>query len=578
MSDTFGRNDLDLPVTAVRYSHQNIPSGYLRISITDRCNMKCSYCHNEGQVGITRHHMRIEDLRYIVTNALRYGLNKVRLTGGEPLLHPECHAMLRMLKHQLAIPTVGFNTNGMLLRPLLAIVADKLIDDLVIGLDYVDQKISKDSIIGFSSERILSHILQLQTLGQNISIACVYDGNYDHFERLAGWCLEHDIVLKILEISDQRISDTVNPDFMAMARRIIERFELKVGIIATFSEYYGHHAGRPRIYFFHSHCNVRECGVCGRIHIRVTADGHIKSCIQEDTQFPLLTGHFDESMLKVIANLGQPPELRRPQASQEHPLPTQAAQAHTMRPVARDKRTSMEEWCTRVLEAGGKAAALARALLAEEEEKLVRLEALASSIGLPLHENHCFTLPDQSAELLDMCRALSRDGWKLSLRILDRAGRLLFRDVDSKPVSLPVQLRLHAQNGAYRARLSPYKEPDASGTVMISAGDTRLEMVYGPHYWLTKAPPEGVSILRCRYEFPFISLKYSTEDPLQRRALFRHLKNIVRMTLGINIRQLPELNSSLYAEYHWRSDQGYKFLECSFSPVWTGRHCDGAQL
>lgn len=310
MTDTFGRDELDRPIMATKYSHQHLPSGYLRISITDRCNMKCSYCHNEGQVGITGRQMTIDDLRYIVTNALRYGLIKVRLTGGEPLLHPDCHAMLRMLKRELAIPTVGFNTNGTLINRLLPLASEQLIDDLVIGVDYVDGGVSKDSTVGMSSERLLANIVQLKELGQRVSIACVYDGDYDRLESFAAWCLEHDLVLKILEVTDHTIQAKVSENFISMARRIIDRFSLQVGIIVTFSEYYGSKDGQPRIYFFHSHCKVRECSICGRIHVRVTADGCVKSCIQEDLQFPLLTGHFDESMLKVIANLGRPPETR----------------------------------------------------------------------------------------------------------------------------------------------------------------------------------------------------------------------------------------------------------------------------
>jgi molybdenum cofactor biosynthesis enzyme MoaA len=218
-----------------------------------------------------------------------------------------------MLKLELAIPTVGFNTNGMLMKTLLPIVTEKLIDDLVIGVDYIDGAVSKDSTVGPSPDCILRNILQLKELGQRVSIACVYDGNYERLERLAAWCLDHEVVLKILQVTDESVEVKVSEDFISMAKRIIERFSLEVGIIATFSEYYGMKGGVPRIYFFHSHCRVRECFICGKIHIRVTADGYIKSCIQEDVKFPLLAGQFDKSMLRVIQNLGCPPETRRAQ-------------------------------------------------------------------------------------------------------------------------------------------------------------------------------------------------------------------------------------------------------------------------
>jgi len=307
MGTVFGRHELPYPIEAINYSHQNIPSGYLRISITEACNMRCSYCHNEGQTSVSPKQMTLAELRYIVTNALRYGLTKVRLTGGEPLLHRDCRAMLTFLKRELGIPTVGFNTNAVLMDRLLPLVSDGLLDDLVIGVDYLDGAVSKDSPSGLSSETILHNILLLKDVGQKVSIACVYDGNYESVERLATWCLEHEVVLKILQLTDARIETEIDPDFISMAKRIVDRFGLKVGIIATFAEYYAMVNGMPAIYFFQSHCRLRECVICGKIHIRVTAAGFIKSCIQGGVEYPLLTGHFDDSMLKVIAHLGCAP-------------------------------------------------------------------------------------------------------------------------------------------------------------------------------------------------------------------------------------------------------------------------------
>lgn len=308
MANVYGRSELDTPIAKIRYPHQNIPSGYLRISITDVCNMQCSYCHNEGQIETTTSRMSIDQLRYIVTNALRFGLCKVRLTGGEPLLHPQCYDMLKFLKKEMRIPMVGFNTNGILMDRLMPIVADRLIDSLVIGVDYVDGAVSKDSPIGVPSVTILENIVRLKEMGQDVSIACVYDGDYERAERLAAWCIDHEIVLKLLQASDATVQTAIGPEFVSMARRMIDRFSLTLGVIATFSEYYGMVRGVPLIYFFHSHCRVRECEICSKIHIRVTADGFIKACILNDVKYPLLTGHFDECMLKVMCHSGRPPD------------------------------------------------------------------------------------------------------------------------------------------------------------------------------------------------------------------------------------------------------------------------------
>lgn len=65
--------------------------------------MKCSYCHNEGQTTTSKTFMSLAQLRDIVTQAIPFGLVKVRLTGGEPLLHKHCIAMLELLKCDLEV-------------------------------------------------------------------------------------------------------------------------------------------------------------------------------------------------------------------------------------------------------------------------------------------------------------------------------------------------------------------------------------------------------------------------------------------------------------------------------------------
>lgn len=230
----------------------------------------------------------------------------------------------------------------------------------------------------------------------------------------------------------------------------------------------------------------------------------------------------------------------------------------------------MEAWCTRLREKGEGHGLFARALMEEEGRKEARLAALSKSIGLPLHDAYSLEIPKDRVRVIALCRDLKNAGWKISVRLVGaRDGRLLFRDVDVSVAKVAGALGRFPRREPCTVRVSPYKEPTVSGTVLVTSGDACLEMVHGPHYWLTKAPPIGVPILRCWYRFPYLSVQHSTEDPEERIVLFRDLKTVVRIALGISIRQLPEMKSSLYAEYHWRSDLGYRFLECSYSWVWA---------
>lgn len=229
----------------------------------------------------------------------------------------------------------------------------------------------------------------------------------------------------------------------------------------------------------------------------------------------------------------------------------------------------MEAWCDRLRETGRSGAAFSCALMEQERQKQDRLATLSASIGLPLYETHTYQLPDERGRMVRLCGELEKAGWKLSVRLLDaRDGHLLLRDVDVGAKALAATVRAPRFQRC-TARVSPYKEPTTSGTVLVDSGDALLEMVNGPHYWLTKLPPKGVSIVRCWYRFPSPSVQYSTADPAERLVLLQSLRDVVRMALGVTLRQLSEIQTSLYAEYHWRSDLGYKFLECSYSWVWT---------
>ena len=288
-----------------------IPTGYLRISITDRCNMKCIYCHNEGQaVGRGSRDLSVEDFRYIIVNALRFGLRKVRVTGGEPLVHPHCIDILHIAKAEEQIAVVGLNTNGTNRGALLAIARQALVDDLTVGVDYQDGLVSKNSPLGVPSQVVLETIEMVKDLGQHVAIACVFDGDVGILEKMTAWCVKHAVMLKILQMTDGHIDKGIDHDFTSMADRINDRFALRRQFLPTVGDYYGVAANGTRVSFLHSHCRTRECDKCGHIHMRVTARGGIKTCIQEAVEFPLLSGEFDKSLQNAVANVGLSPEVR----------------------------------------------------------------------------------------------------------------------------------------------------------------------------------------------------------------------------------------------------------------------------
>src|SRR2546421_455499 len=99
LTDTFGR------------VHNN-----LRVSVTDRCNLRCTYCMEEDVVFMDRKELlTFEEITRFVRLGATLGIDKVRLTGGEPLLRRELHLLVQMLAAIPGIRDVGLTTNGILL-------------------------------------------------------------------------------------------------------------------------------------------------------------------------------------------------------------------------------------------------------------------------------------------------------------------------------------------------------------------------------------------------------------------------------------------------------------------------------
>ena len=100
---------------------------YMRLSVTDRCNLRCAYCMPEQGVKWVDHHaiLSYEEILRLAELFASLGIRKVRLTGGEPLVRKDLHTLVRGLKSIPGIETVFITTNGMLLGRQLPDLLDK---------------------------------------------------------------------------------------------------------------------------------------------------------------------------------------------------------------------------------------------------------------------------------------------------------------------------------------------------------------------------------------------------------------------------------------------------------------------
>lgn len=279
-----------------RISICEIPRKELRISITTGCNMECVYCHNEGKAGAAS--MNIEMLKDIVKASLPYGLESVRITGEEPLIHRDLPKMCRMLKAEFKLK-IGINTNGILADKLLSLIKDGYIDRVIVGLDFYAAPVSKDSPVGKPSGQILNHILAIKETGVNICVDVVYNSNNSNIEKIVEWGIRHHIRIKIIERVSAGASGR-NEQYEQMKKLILERFSLEPKL-DSLGETNGYIDDFCAVSFFHSFCRLRACRQCQSLPYRVTSAGVLKRCLFCDRyDIDLANGSAAQGISKAV--------------------------------------------------------------------------------------------------------------------------------------------------------------------------------------------------------------------------------------------------------------------------------------
>lgn len=276
-----------------------LPKNEFRISITSGCNMKCVYCHNEGNKVISQ--LSKDDIENLIKSSYDLGLEQVRITGGEPLIHKEIYDICQMLTEKYHLK-VGINTNIIEIDKLMYMIEKGWIYRVVVGIDYFDGEISKQSPVGISSKQALANVLRVKESGVNVTISTVFNGDYENLYNLVNWCKEHKIRIKILEEVDSEVALAPHSEYLIMKDRIYRDFDLRPMFDEKFREWHGvDEDGFTAVTFFHSHCRIRECDVCKKMHLRVTSCGGLKQCIQSGEQdIDYRDGDIRDNIIKAL--------------------------------------------------------------------------------------------------------------------------------------------------------------------------------------------------------------------------------------------------------------------------------------
>lgn len=284
---------------------------YIRISITDRCNLRCIYCMPEEGIKLIDHKevLSYEEIIRLCRQFAKIGISKVKITGGEPLVRKDVHKLIKAIKEIDGIDNVTMTTNGILL--------ENVIDDLVnAGLDAVN--ISIDTLredryreitrLGDINKvmRGIKKCLTYKNLKVKINCVPIKGENEEELLELINLCKDNDISIRFIEIMPIGLGRNMKG---FTDEEIIEIVERNIGKLTPYhgklgngpSNYYSLEGYKGKIGFI-SAVNHKFCESCNRV--RLTCEGFLKACLQysigTDLRELLRSGKSDEEILESI--------------------------------------------------------------------------------------------------------------------------------------------------------------------------------------------------------------------------------------------------------------------------------------
>lgn len=304
----------DTPVTDV----YNRPLRDLRISVTDRCNFRCTYCMPEEIFGekfqFLPHDeiLRFEEITRLTRIIIRLGAVKLRLTGGEPLVRQDIEALVSQLAALDGVHDIAMTTNAYLLPQKAEALREAGLRRITVSLDSLDDATFRKINGNRSSvERVVKGIHAAQAAGFDpIKInAVVQRGvNDDHIVDMARFCRENGLILRLIEYMDVGTMNGWRMDHVVPAKEMIERIDAAFPLKQVDRNYksetalrYEYADGLGEVGVIAS-VTKPFCGACSRM--RLSPQGSIYTCLFAtegiDLKTPMRDGATDDELEAII--------------------------------------------------------------------------------------------------------------------------------------------------------------------------------------------------------------------------------------------------------------------------------------
>ncbi|MBM3500063.1 MAG: GTP 3',8-cyclase MoaA [Armatimonadetes bacterium] len=294
---------------------------YLRVSVTDRCNLRCRYCMPPEGLPAKSHAdiLRYEEIARVVRAIVPLGLTRVRLTGGEPLVRPGLPALVRMLCAVRGVSDIALTTNGQLLARYAAELRDAGLQRVNVSLDTLRPERYREITLGGEIEPVFEGLAAARAQGFapiKLNAVLIRGLNEDEAVEFARLTLEEPYDVRFIEFMPMGDVGLWSPQAVvseAEARAAVERLgplqPAPTPATSRGGEAWRLPGARGTIAFI-SPVSHPFCGRCNRL--RLTADGKLRPCLLSeravDLRAVLRSGACDSYVRAAFAEaaLGKP--------------------------------------------------------------------------------------------------------------------------------------------------------------------------------------------------------------------------------------------------------------------------------
>jgi cyclic pyranopterin phosphate synthase len=303
---------------------------YLRVSVTDRCNLRCVYCMPEEGVPFVPHQeiLTLEEIARIIRVAAGMGLRRVRLTGGEPLVRKGIANLVRWIGQTPGIEDISLTTNAMLLASCARELAAAGLKRVNVSLDTLRPERFHQITRRGDLSTVMAGIAAARAAGLSpvkLNVVVMREVNDDEIVEIAGTTQKEDWQVRFIELmpfmeeQETCIRDTSLVPGFVPNQEVKRQIEEALGPLTSAetnagggpARYYRLAGARGRIGFISPLSEQQFCATCNRM--RLTADGKIRPCLLTDQEIDLKEtlrrgGSDDDLRQRILAALDSKPD------------------------------------------------------------------------------------------------------------------------------------------------------------------------------------------------------------------------------------------------------------------------------